>query len=55
MNWFLYDNGLRQERVKWVNDKVNTHKIAEKVTFIQKRFLFAIYLITYRSSHRRCL
>ena len=38
MNWFLYDNGLRHERVKWFKKKKNKLCVNLGIEFYNKSF-----------------
>ena len=34
MNWFLYDNGVRHERVKYIKQATKNNKTLQKLTYL---------------------
>ena len=47
MDWFLYDNGLRHERLNQIM------KLKETELLIQAAFKFCMVLHTYRKPHQK--
>ena len=43
MDWFLYDIGLRHERVKGILHKINTNK--SKITSYNEKFLIESFFL----------
>ena len=54
MDWFLYDNGLRQERVKGkVASKLLIRQLQSTLNIHERFLLFKVTLAVYANAHKK--